>query len=97
MGNGIVAVDGNTKCLVRSFDFCDKTFIDIIQINLPCFSVNPFKRTISPQAESEAVTVSMVFFSDMGVVDVPETIVFVECYEKAAVPDRDITWHDIPF
>lgn len=37
----------------------------------------------------------MILFACMREIDIPQTIVIIECYEQLSISDRDITRHDL--
>lgn len=74
-----------TKGFVSAGNVCQKTFMDVLKIQIPVLPFYPIKPSINPDTKPEFVPVCVVLFANKGIVNISQTVVMIEGYQKTSI------------
>jgi len=88
----IMAVKTHTQIFIHCCDLCDQHFVDISKVEIP-ISFDPIELAIDPDTKPKLMPIGMIFISNKGIVNVPQTIILVKGNQQSSVSYRNVTGH----
>jgi hypothetical protein len=70
----------------------DEAFLDVVPLDVPTLP-DPGELSVCPYTKLRDVPDSLILLTDMRVVDVADSIVFVKVDQNFAVADWKVSWH----
>ncbi len=90
-GHSVVRNDLDAQGLIQKKNISNQGFRKIAQLALPRIGIHPRKFADCPYPKAKREAFGMIFLARVRKIDVADLILVVEIYEKAPVPDRDVT------